>query len=53
MREHRLKCSTLSRTHVCIPASYEAGITLAINVSNPAFELLKTCPELPILGTLP
>lgn len=53
VREHRLKCSTLSRTHVCVPAAYEAGITLAMNVSNPACELLKSSPELPILGTLP
>lgn len=39
-------------THICIPAEYSAGITLAIEVTSPAFSLLSECPELPLLEDL-
>ncbi|GLV39821.1 hypothetical protein CBL_08113 [Carabus blaptoides fortunei] len=55
VREHQRLVSpqAVSRTHVSIPAAYSAGITLAMNISNPACELLKHYPELPLLSTLP
>lgn len=36
-------------THICIPAEYSAGVTLAIEASSPAFSLLSECPDLPLL----
>lgn len=56
IREHHTSTgpsSVVSRTHVSIPAAYSAGVTLAINMDNPACEILKHCPELPVLNALP
>lgn len=39
-------------THICIPAEYSAGITLAIEITSPAFSLLSDCPDLPLLDDL-
>ncbi|CAG2060930.1 unnamed protein product, partial [Timema podura] len=34
--------------HISIPASYSSGITLAINREAPAYQELRTTPELPL-----
>lgn len=49
-RERKAGFSTM--THICIPAEYSAGITLAIEVTSSAFTLLSECPDLPLLEDL-
>lgn len=46
-REQKVGFSRM--THIAVPAAYSAGITLAVEANSAACELLKGCPELPLL----
>lgn len=52
IREKRreYKPNSTITSHIQIPADYKSGITLAINTNSPAFPLLQSCPELPLLS---
>lgn len=48
--KRELKQGFINTSHICIPAAYSSGITLAIKIDSPAYSLLKQCPELPELS---